>query len=229
MVRTKGTGPQSLTSAAASMAMCLAAVMHAAPARGQNTQQSTTTPVAIQGPIVIERLQSGWAIAPEVKVTRFDGGTHSLAGAYGGYVIDNQLLIGVGADFLTDPQHRRRELAYGGAFVQWRRGVDRLFGFGVQGLIGGGSAAATGDVSVIHFDRTDTRKLTPIFTTERFPFREDFFVAEPGANVLVRLSSHVRLHAGGGYRAVAGAHRLNDEISGAVGSVALEIGPGAHR
>lgn len=211
------------------MAVCLAAVMQAAPSRAQDTAQGTTTPVAIQGPIIIQRLESGWAIAPDVKVTRFDSGTHTLAGAYGGYVIDNQLLIGAAADFLTDPQHRRRELAYGGAFVQWRRGVDRLFGFSVQGLIGGGSATATGDVSVVHFDRTDTRKLTPVFTTERLPFREDFFVAEPGANVIVRLGSHVRLHAGGGYRAVSGAHGLNDEIRGAVGSVALEIGPGSHR
>jgi hypothetical protein len=104
-----------------------------------------------------------------------------------------------------------------------------LFGFSVQGLIGGGTATATGDVSVVNFDRTDTRKLTPVFTTERLPFREDFFVAEPGANLIVRLSSHVRLHAGGGYRAVSGARGLNDEIRGAVGSVALEIGPGSHR
>jgi len=222
-------GPQSLTSAAASIAMCLAAVMQAAPARAQNTPQGTTTPVAIQGPIIIQRLESGWAIAPDVKVTRFDGGTHTLAGAYGGYVIDNQLLIGAAADWLTDPQHRTRQLAYGGGFVQWRRGVDRLFGFSVQGLIGGGTATATGDVSVVNFDRTDTRKLTPVFTTERLPFREDFFVAEPGANLIVRLSSHVRLHAGGGYRAVSGARGLNDEIRGAVVSVALEIGPGSHR
>ncbi|HEX7796015.1 MAG TPA: hypothetical protein VF456_16755 [Vicinamibacterales bacterium] len=228
MVWTKWMGPQSLASAAASMAICLAAVMQAAPARAQNTPQGTT-PVAIQGPIIIQRLESGWAIAPDVKVTQFDGGTHTLAGAYGGYAIDNRLLIGAAADWLTDPQHRRRELAYGGAFVQWRGGVDRLFGYSVQGLIGGGSATATGDVSVVHFDRTDPRKVTPVFTTERLPFREDFFVAEPGANVIVRLSSHVRLHAGGGYRAVAGAHGLNDEIRGAVGSVALEIGPGSHR
>jgi hypothetical protein len=229
MVRTKWTGPHSLTRAAASMAMCLAAVMQAAPARAQNTPQGTTTPVAIQGPIIIQRLESGWAIAPDVKVTQFDGGTHTLAGAYGGYVIDNRLLIGAAADWLTDPQHRRRELAYGGAFVQWRGGVDRLFGYSVQGLVGGGSATASGDVSVVQFDRTDPKKVTPVFTTERLPFREDFFVFEPGANVLVRLSSHVRLHAGAGYRVVSGARGLNSEIRGAVGSVALEIGPGSHR
>ena len=219
---------------AASLAMCLVAVMQAAPARAQNTPQGTspqsTTPQGTQGPLIIERLQSGWAIAPDVKVTRFDGGTHTLAGAYGGWVIDNRLLIGAGADWLTDPQHRTRELSYGGGVVQWRRGTDGVIGFSIQGLIGGGSATATGDVSVVHFERdATTRRLTPVRTTERLPFREDFFVAEPSADVLVRLSSHVRLHAGGGYRAVSGAHGLNDEIRGAVGNVALEIGPSSRR
>lgn len=218
MVRTKWMGPWT-----ASLAMCLASVMHAVPADAQSN------PVGTQGPMTIERLQSGWAIAPEVKVTRFDGGTHTLGGAYGGWVIDNQLLIGAGADWLTDPQHRTRELSYGGGVVQWRRGTQRLFGFTVQGLIGGGSATATGTASVLHFDRTDTRKLTPVFTTERLAFREDFFVAEPSADVLVRLSSHVRLHAGGGYRAVAGAHDLNEEIRGATGTVAVEFGPSSRR
>ena len=219
MFRTKRMGPW-----AASLAMCLVTAMHAAPAQAQSTPQGTT-PIGSQGPIVIERLQSGWAIAPEVKVTRFDGDTHTLAGTYGGWVIDNQLLIGAGADWLTDPSHRTRELAYGGGVVQWRRGVDRLFGFSVQGLVGGGSATATGNVSVVQFDRTDPRRPTPVLTTARVPFREDFFVAEPSADVLVRLSSHIRLHAGGGYRAVAGARGLNDEIRGAVGNVAVEFGP----
>src|SRR5215813_5476828 len=165
MVRTKWMG-----SWAASLATCLVAVVHAAPAHAQDTPQGSTPVGIAQGPMVIERLQSGWAIAPDAKVTQFDGGTHTLAGAYGGYVIDNRLLIGAAADWLTDPQRRRRQLAYGGAFVQWRRGVDRLFGFSVQGLVGGGSATATGDVSVVHFDRTDTRSVTPVFITERLPF-----------------------------------------------------------
>jgi len=204
--------------------MCLATVIYASPAHAQGT------PVGIvQGPMVIERLQNGWAIAPDVKVTRFDGGTHTLAGAYGGWVFDNKLLIGAGADWLVDPQRRTRQLSYGGGFVQWRRGTDDLFGFSVQGLIGGGSAIATGTVSVFPVDFTNPRKPTSVLTTVRIPFREDFFVAEPGANLLVRLSSHVRLHAGGGYRAVAGARGLNDEIRGAVGSVAVEIGPSSRR
>jgi len=179
--------------------------------------------------MVIERLQSGWAIAPDAKVTQFDGGTHTLAGAYGGYVIDNQLLIGAGADWLTDPQRRTRQLAYGGGMVQWRRGTSRLFGFSIQGLIGGGTATATGNVSVVQVTRDADRKLTPVVTTVRVPFRQDFFVAEPSADVLVSLSSHIRLHAGGGYRAVAGARDLNGAIRGATGTVALEFGPSSRR
>jgi hypothetical protein len=179
--------------------------------------------------MVIERLQNGWAIAPDVKVTQFDGGTHTLAGAYGGWVFDNKLLIGASADWLVDPQRRTRQLSYGGGFVQWRRGTDDLFGYSLQALVGGGSAIATGNASVVQFDRTDPRKPIPVLTTVRIPLREDFFVFEPGANVLVRVSSHVRLHAGGGYRVVSGARGLNDEIRGAVGSVALEIGPSSRR
>lgn len=228
MVRTKRVGPW-----AASLAMCFAAVMQAVPAHGQNTPQGTTppgaTPSGTQGPMVIERLQSGWAITPDVKVTRFEGGTHTLAGAYGGWVFDNQLLIGAGADWLIDPQHHTRELSYGGGVVQWRRGTDHWFGFSVQGLVGGGSATASGNVSVVQFSRNADRRLTPVLTTERLPFREDFFVAEPSADVLVRLSSHVRLHAGGGYRVVAGAHDLNEAIRGATGTVAVEVGPSSRR
>ena len=209
---------------AASLAICLVSVLQAAPARAQNTPVGTT-----QGPLVIERLQSGWAIAPDIKVTRFDGGTHTLAGAYGGWVIDNQLLIGAGADWLTDPSHRTRELSYGGGVVQWRRGTDRLFGFSVQGLVGGGSATAKGNVSVVRFERDDTRRLTPVFTSERLAVRQDFFVAEPSVDVLMRLSSHIRIHAGGGYRAVAGAHDLNEAIRGATGTVAVEFGPSSRR
>ena len=221
MVRTKWAGPWT-----ASLAMCLVSVMQAVPAHAQNAQN---TPLGIQGPMTIEPLQSGWAIAPDVKVTRFDGGTHTLAGAYGGWVIDNQLLIGAGVDWLIDPEHRSRELSYGGGFVQWRRGTDRLFGFSVQGLVGGGSATATGSVSVVQLNRGADRKLTPVVTTEQLPFRQDFFVAEPSADVLVRLSSHIRLHAGGGYRAVAGAHDLNEAIRGATGTVAVEFGPSSRR
>ena len=78
MVRTKRMGPW-----AASLAMCFVAVMQAVTAHAQNTPQGTTppgtTPSGTQSPMMIEPLQSGWAIAPDVKVTRFDGGTSSSA------------------------------------------------------------------------------------------------------------------------------------------------------
>src|ERR1700687_1679585 len=73
-----------------------------------------------QGPMTVERVRGGWTIAPDFKVTHFDGGTRTLAGAYGGWVLDNTLMIGGAGYTLTDPTRTRR-LSYGGAVVEWRQ------------------------------------------------------------------------------------------------------------
>ena len=40
------------------------------------------------GPMTIERVRSGVLIAPDFKVTRFDGRTSELVGGYGGWLSD---------------------------------------------------------------------------------------------------------------------------------------------
>src|SRR5262245_28724277 len=219
MTRTKRLAP-----GIASLAGCVIQIALSAPA----VAQGIATQSATQGPMTVERRQNGWAIAPTFKVTQFDSGTHTLAGAYGGWVMDNRLLIGGAGYWLTDPS-RTRNLSYGGGIVEWRKGVGRPLGFSVRGLIGGGSATVATTGSVRGLDRNLDPRFAPVVTTRQFAFREDFFVAEPEANLLVNFSSHVRLHVGAGYRAVAGAHGLNEDIRGATGSVALEIGPSSRR
>jgi hypothetical protein len=191
--------------------------------------QSTGSAPTAGGPMTVEVVRNGWAIAPDVKITRFDDGTHALAGAYGGIVFDRQLLIGAAGYWLTDPSHSRK-LGYGGALVEWRERIDRPIGFSVKGLLGFGSATVSRDVTVVplpvplhNATSPTTTPLAP--TTINAAFREDFFVAEPEADVLVRITSHVRLHVGAGYRAVGGADRVGSEIRGATGAVSLEIGP----
>jgi len=208
----------------ASLAGCIVQIVLSAPALAQGIASQP----ANQGPMTVERLQNGWAIAPAFKVTQFDSGTHTLAGAYGGWVMDNSLLIGGAGYWLTDPS-RTRNLSYGGGLVEWRQRVGRPLGFSVKGLIGWGSATVATTVSVRGFDRDLDPRFAPVVTTRQLAFREDFFVAEPEANLLVNVSSHVRLHVGGGYRAVTGAHGLDEDIRGATGSVALEIGPSSRR
>jgi len=218
------TSPKRLAPVIASFAGCVVQIVLAAPALAQGIASQPPN----QGPMTVERLQNGWAIAPSFKVTQFDSGTHTLAGAYGGWVMDNRLLIGAAGYWLTDP-NRTRNLSYGGGLVEWRQRVGRPLGFSVKGLIGGGSAAIATAVSVRELDRNVDPRFAPVVTTRQLAFREDFFVAEPEADLLVNVSSHVRLHVGAGYRAVSGAHGLDDDIRGATGTVSLEIGPSSRR
>ena len=215
----------------AGVACFLAAMLSSGRAIAQDKDRDSAAqaPEVGQGPMTVERMQEGWTIAPDFKVTRFDGGTRTLAGAYGGWVIDNTLMIGGAGYGLMDPSHTRR-LSYGGLLVEWRQGTDKALGFSVKGLLGAGTATASRTVTLIAFD--PDHAIPPPSTslgTATLAFREDFFVAEPQVDVLLKVAPHVRLHVGGGYRAVSGANGLEREIRGATGSISLEFGPWTRR
>jgi hypothetical protein len=53
--------------------------------------------------------------------------------------------------------------------------------------------------------------------------QDDFFVFEPQANVLTRLTDHIGLQWAGGYRLTALTDFLDDRVNGPVGSVALQL------
>ena len=204
-------------------ACVLAALLSSGRAHAQDVNPPPGGP-GTQGPMTVELVHDGWAIAPDVKVTRFDGGTHALAGAYGGRVFDKSLLIGGAGYWLTDP-NRARGLSYGGALVEWREGTERTVGFSIKGLFGLGTATVSRTVTLIGFDRDRNVPTSTNLGTASLAFREDFVVAEPQADLLVHAAPHVRLHLGIGYRAVGGARGLAPEIRGATGSISLEIGP----
>ena len=204
-----------------------------APAQGGPPPSSQGT----QGPMIVERVTSGFLVAPDFKVTEVDRRTSELAGAYAGWVTDNTLLVGGGGYWLAN-QSRDREMAYGGLVVGWLARTDRRFGFGAKTLVGGGQAtlSATGDM----FGRPDGRDgplgrlqlpdgrpgLQPI-PNSRVRFHEGFFIAEPEANLLVNLTRRLRLTAGVGYRLIGGARSADDRLRGVSGSLALQIGGGS--
>src|SRR5262245_3329076 len=64
--------------------------------------QSTGTP-ATQGPMVVERVHSGFLAAPDVKVTEVDGTTSALAGGYAGWLSDETFFVGGGGYWLANP------------------------------------------------------------------------------------------------------------------------------
>ena len=68
---------------------------------------------------------------------------------------------------------------------------------------------------------------TPIITNVRF--HEDFFVVEPQAHVAFKMSKWIRVTAGAGYRWTGHYYYYHDGldgVSGATGSVGVQIGGG---
>ena len=109
--------------------------------------------------MTVERVKSGFLVAPDFKVTEFDHRVSGLAGAYTGWLYDRTFFLGGGGYWLAN-RSRDREMAYGGLVVGWFAGADRRIGFGAKGLIGGGRARLVrsfGDI--FDYDRRDVRRL----------------------------------------------------------------------
>src|ERR1044071_3309156 len=54
------------------------------------------------GPMTLHRGGHSAVIAPDFKITDFNGKTTGVAGAFGGYLIENTFFIGAGGYGLTD-------------------------------------------------------------------------------------------------------------------------------
>jgi hypothetical protein len=195
--------------------LCAALVMVPAVAAAQQPTQPSTS-----GPMVVEPVESGFLIAPDFKVTRMDRTTGDLAGVYGGWVLDNSLLIGAGGYWMTNGS-RQRDMSYGGLVVQWLGQTDGPVGFGVGSLIGFGDAKLTGTETFYVPGPTRQSPLVP--TTLNVTFRRQFFVFEPQAAAHVTMTRHLRLSLGAGYRLTGGAEGVEGRLRGATGSVAFQI------
>src|SRR4051812_45170648 len=171
--------------------------------------------------MTVERVHNGFMAAPEFKFTEVDKRSAGLAGGYAGVVFDEHLFIGGGA-YVLATQRRGRDMAYGGLVLQWLSGGDDTFGFSAKTLLGGGSAEDSGTIQVFSRGR-------PI--VEPFRSRRNFLVAEPEVAALVRLSDHLRLSVGAGYRFTGSDWGRRDgsfdstvgRLNGAVGTVSLHI------
>jgi hypothetical protein len=197
-------------------------------------------PAPTSGPLVLERVHDGWIVAPDFKVTDLDDRTGELAGAYGGRLFDNTLLVG-GAGYWLTNDARDFRMAYGGVIVGWQ---SREFGrirFGGRGLAGGGTATLGFDVTSlrggdIRFGVTDPRRVQQPPTPTRGPVpqiqarparilaRAEFAVFEPQANVSARITRAIGVSCGVGYRETVGADTLNDRLNGPTANLAVQFG-----
>jgi len=215
----------------------------AASARAQAPTPTSSDPPAGQGPLIVERIPSGWVVSPDVTITEVNKQAATLVGAYGGWLSDRTWLLGAGGYWLANNTHDF-SMAYGGIVTQYLVRSDRRIGFGVKGLVGGGDATISASYRDVYGTPIDTRPdivfghghrpghggprppSTPITPDTKLAFNEAFFIAEPQAQLLWNLSPRVRVTFGAGYRFTAGAEDVNDRISGPIGSISVEFGGG---
>ena len=171
------------------------------------------------GPMIFEPIRSGWLVAPDAKITEVDGRTSELVGGYVGRITDDTFFVGGGGYWMAN-QSRDREMAYGGLVVQWLARTSAPLGFSIKALVGGGGATLSGTTLIRGDDRRGR------FTTVRGRRNQAFFVAEPEADVLIRLTRHMRLTVGAGYRFTAAERDGDSRLRGAVGTLGLQIGGG---
>jgi hypothetical protein len=197
-------------------------------AAAQDTSASQA-PGAGQGPMIVERVRSGFLAAPEVKVTRFDNKTSELVGGYAGWLSDQTFFIG-GAGYWLANHSRDRELGYGGIVFGIMSRTDKAVGFSVKGLLGGGRANRTESITLL--DDPDiripalgpSRSVTLPTRVVDVRVRDDFFLAEPEANVTFNFSRRFRLTAGAGYRFTGTDRYRRDGLNGPTGNISFQIG-----
>jgi len=175
------------------------------------------------GPMVFEAIHSGWLVAPDAKITQFDGETSELLGGYGGWITDDTFFVGGAGYWLVNPSNDH-EMWYGGLVLQFLARTNSRFGYTAKGLIGGGEATLSG-VTVARGGDFRRGRIEP--TPIRTVFRQAFFVAEPEADVLIRLTRHMRITAGAGYRFTVADFGGDSRLRGAVGTLGLQIGGGS--
>lgn len=176
-----------------------------------------------QGPLVLTPISSTVVFSPDVKATKVDGKTATLAGLYAAKVIESKVLVGGAGYWLTDPRQDAR-LWYAGALLGWRALGDRHVTLDARVL--GGAGQGTIYRQVTTFARPDFRRdgdPQPAAIERRFGYRDDFMVAEPQVVLGLAVVDRVRVNVGAGYRLTTAREGLNELFRGATGSIGVEF------
>lgn len=183
----------------------------------------------------LEKIQSGFVVAPDFKFSEMDGESANLLGGYAGWLSDRKLFLGGGAYWLTSGPGGA-DLAYGGALVQWFAQRNERLNLSFGGLVGFGTGTVAMDVDEFpepelpdrFHDARGANGVRGGRFSHRFPSSirvdEGFFVAEPQANASYTFTSWMRLGVGAGYRLIGAARGLENRFRGPTASVSLQFG-----
>jgi hypothetical protein len=99
-----------------------------------------------EGSVVVEKMESGFVLTPEFRITEVDDESGSLAGIQAGWLTDDRLLIG-GTGYWLANGSAGRKMAYGGLVVEWALARSDRVGLSLGALVGGGSGTLAVEVT----------------------------------------------------------------------------------
>ncbi|MGH9461747.1 MAG: hypothetical protein ACRD1X_11055 [Vicinamibacteria bacterium] len=222
-----------------SMLQTLVMFLTGAPLFGQDRTPGPPIQTLVQN-----QLESDILVAPDFKLTDLGGDLTGMAGVYGGWLINQKLLIGGGGYFQTN-EGDVSDMRYGGAVLEYFVNPSRLVNFSVRGLLGGGTASIQRrfgpfpvfrgrsdpfygvDFSTINRGHDRPRGFDyPVSNFDKGYFQEvdeSFLVAEPEANVTLNVTERFRIGFGGGYRFIGAANGLEDRLDGFTANLAAQF------
>ena len=186
-------------------------------------------------PLKVEPLDSGFVIAPEARFGEINGKFATLAGAYGGWVTDHKLLIG-GAGYWLANREDDFEMQDFGGLARWTLRGQRALGVSFGAFAGFGNATLSRSYGELFGERAAAdlsrnshvsmrgRQSSPFTSATLLRVNDDFFIIEPQVDALWRITRWMRLDAGVGYRGIAGADLLHDQLRGVSGSIGVRFG-----
>ncbi|MCC6989221.1 MAG: hypothetical protein IT181_09505 [Acidobacteria bacterium] len=214
-------------------ASCAAAV----PAGAQTTGQA---PASAGSSLQIQKLQSGFVIAPDAKFTEVNDRQATLVGGYAGWLTDRTFFLGAGGYVLANRDDDFR-MQYGGGLARWTFFGDRAVAVSTGVFAGFGDATLARPYGEIFGTprqtsanasfqsgrgRTNGPRIGTSLITTDTPVRisEHFVMAEPQVNAVWTITPWLSLDAGVGYRFIGATDLLGDQLRGPSGSVAIRFG-----
>ncbi len=191
----------------------------------QSTQPEEKPQVLFNSPI---RRSSAYG-ATVTKFSTFNNEFAVLAGAYGGWFVNDRFMIGLGgygmARSITAPDTENRypgksskwNLGYGGLALEYTLHSKNLIHASFNTLVGAGGIGK--QVEGINYNNQDWR--------DNMYDGSAFFVVEPGANVELNVTSWFRVGAGASYRYVKGSYSQgisDSQLSAPSANVSLKFG-----
>lgn len=152
----------------------------------------------------------GGFVAPVVSLSTIAGEGAVLVGLRGGIIINRSFVLGLAGYGLASDvgvtwyDNRHLDFGYGGLFLEYVNRPHKLVHVSVHSLLGGGGLK-------YRHDRYD----------------DAVFVFEPGLDVTLNITKHIRMGIGGSYRMVHDVdldRLINNDISGPSASLIFKFG-----